>query len=46
MSDESQARETAEMQLLISVRDRLHLAEVLRMLKRSPAVMRVWRIKP
>ncbi len=46
MSDESQARETAEMQLLISVRDRLHVAEVLRMLKRSPAVMRVWRIKP
>ncbi len=46
MSDESQARETAEMQLLISVRDRLHLAEVLRMLKRSPAVLRVWRIKP
>ncbi|HLO95047.1 MAG TPA: bifunctional (p)ppGpp synthetase/guanosine-3',5'-bis(diphosphate) 3'-pyrophosphohydrolase [Burkholderiaceae bacterium] len=46
MSDESQARETAEMQLLISVRDRLHVAEVLRMLKRSPAVLRVWRIKP
>ena len=46
MSDESQARETAEMQLLISVRDRLHLAEVLRMLKRSPAVLRVWRTKP
>ena len=46
MSDESQARETAEMQLLISVRDRQHVAEVLRMLKRSPAVLRVWRIKP
>ncbi|MBB4843740.1 GTP pyrophosphokinase/guanosine-3',5'-bis(diphosphate) 3'-pyrophosphohydrolase [Paucibacter oligotrophus] len=46
MSDESQQRETAEMNLLLSVRDRLHLAEVLRTLKRSPAVLRVWRVKP
>ncbi|WIT11721.1 bifunctional (p)ppGpp synthetase/guanosine-3',5'-bis(diphosphate) 3'-pyrophosphohydrolase [Paucibacter sediminis] len=46
MTDEAQARETAEMQLLLSVRDRLHLADVLRTLKRSPAVLRAWRIKP
>ena len=46
MSDEAQQRETAEMQLLLSVRDRLHLADVLRTIKRSPAVLRVWRIKP
>ncbi|MFN5047867.1 RelA/SpoT family protein [Roseateles sp.] len=46
MSDESQQRETAEMSLLLSVRDRLHLADVLRTLKRSPAVLRAWRIKP
>ncbi|MBY0236328.1 MAG: guanosine-3',5'-bis(diphosphate) 3'-pyrophosphohydrolase, partial [Burkholderiaceae bacterium] len=46
MSDESQHRETAEMSLLLSVRDRLHLADVLRTLKRSPAVLRVWRVKP
>ncbi|MDC6168019.1 RelA/SpoT family protein [Paucibacter sp. XJ19-41] len=46
MSDESQARETAEMSLLLSVRDRLHLADVLRTLKRSPSVLRAWRIKP
>ncbi|WP_310387941.1 bifunctional (p)ppGpp synthetase/guanosine-3',5'-bis(diphosphate) 3'-pyrophosphohydrolase [Roseateles sp.] len=46
MSDESQQRETAEMNLLLSVRDRLHLADVLRTLKRSPAVLRVWRVKP
>ncbi|MDC8787053.1 RelA/SpoT family protein [Roseateles koreensis] len=46
MSDESQHRETAEMNLLLSVRDRLHLADVLRTLKRSPAVLRVWRVKP
>ncbi len=46
MSDESQQRETAEMSLLLSVRDRLHLADVLRTLKRSPSVLRAWRIKP
>jgi len=28
------------------VRDRLHLAEVMRMLKRSAAVLRVARVKP
>ncbi|HEX2012357.1 MAG TPA: ACT domain-containing protein, partial [Roseateles sp.] len=46
MSEESQQRETAEMNLLLSVRDRLHLADVLRTLKRSPSVLRVWRVKP
>ena len=40
------AAETAELQLLLSVRDRLHLAEVMRTLKRSPAVLRVARVKP
>jgi GTP pyrophosphokinase/guanosine-3',5'-bis(diphosphate) 3'-pyrophosphohydrolase len=40
------AAETTELQLQISVRDRLHLAEVMRVLKRSPAVLRVSRIKP
>ncbi|MBT9596015.1 MAG: bifunctional (p)ppGpp synthetase/guanosine-3',5'-bis(diphosphate) 3'-pyrophosphohydrolase [Vitreoscilla sp.] len=38
--------ETAEMKLLVSVRDRLHLAEVLRTLKRTPAVLRVQRVRP
>ena len=38
--------ETTELQLLLSVRDRLHLAEVMRTLKRSPAVLRVARVKP
>ena len=46
MSDEMQQRETAEMNLILSVRDRLHLADVLRTLKRSPAVLRAWRVKP
>ena len=40
------AAETTELQLQISVRDRLHLAEVMRTLKRSPAVLRVSRLKP
>jgi GTP pyrophosphokinase/guanosine-3',5'-bis(diphosphate) 3'-pyrophosphohydrolase len=38
--------ETAELTLLLSVRDRLHLAEVMRTLKRSPPVLRVARVKP
>ncbi|MBV8035891.1 bifunctional (p)ppGpp synthetase/guanosine-3',5'-bis(diphosphate) 3'-pyrophosphohydrolase [Roseateles sp.] len=46
MSDEAQLRETAEMTLLIAVRDRLHLADVLRVLRRTPPVQRVWRVKP
>ena len=40
------ASETTELTLLLSVRDRLHLAEVMRTLKRSPAVLRVARVKP
>ena len=32
--------------LLLAVRDRQHLADVLRTLKRSATVLRVWRIKP
>jgi guanosine-3',5'-bis(diphosphate) 3'-pyrophosphohydrolase len=38
--------ETADMKLLVSVRDRLHLAEVLRTLKRTPAVLKVHRVRP
>jgi GTP pyrophosphokinase/guanosine-3',5'-bis(diphosphate) 3'-pyrophosphohydrolase len=45
MGDEP-ALESTELRLLVSVRDRLHLAEVMRMLKRSPAVQRVSRVKP
>jgi guanosine-3',5'-bis(diphosphate) 3'-pyrophosphohydrolase len=45
MGDE-RAAETTELKLLVSVRDRLHLADVLRTLKRSSAVMRAARIKP
>jgi len=40
------AAESTELQLLLSVRDRLHLAEVMRTLKRSPAVLRVSRVRP
>jgi guanosine-3',5'-bis(diphosphate) 3'-pyrophosphohydrolase len=45
MSDERQS-ETADLQLLVSVRDRLHLADVLRTLKRVPDVLRVFRARP
>jgi GTP pyrophosphokinase/guanosine-3',5'-bis(diphosphate) 3'-pyrophosphohydrolase len=39
------AAESTELRLLLSVRDRQHLADVLRALKRSPSVLRVARIK-
>ena len=40
------AATTAELKLVLSVRDRLQLADVIRTLKRSSAVLRVARIKP
>jgi (p)ppGpp synthase/HD superfamily hydrolase len=40
------ASEATALRLLLSVRDRLHLADVMRTLKRSPAVLRVARVKP
>ncbi|MDQ6638415.1 MAG: bifunctional (p)ppGpp synthetase/guanosine-3',5'-bis(diphosphate) 3'-pyrophosphohydrolase, partial [Pseudomonadota bacterium] len=40
------ASETTELKLILSVRDRLHLAEVMRTLKRSTTVLRVTRVKP
>lgn len=45
MGDQA-AAETAELKLLLAVRDRLHLADVIRTLKRSAAVLRISRIKP
>ncbi|MBX3604723.1 MAG: bifunctional (p)ppGpp synthetase/guanosine-3',5'-bis(diphosphate) 3'-pyrophosphohydrolase [Piscinibacter sp.] len=45
MGDE-RAATTSELKLLLSVRDRLHLAEVMRTLKRTNAVLRVARVKP
>jgi guanosine-3',5'-bis(diphosphate) 3'-pyrophosphohydrolase len=38
--------ESTELKILVSVRDRLHLADVMRTLKRAQPVMRVSRIKP
>jgi guanosine-3',5'-bis(diphosphate) 3'-pyrophosphohydrolase len=43
---EDRAAETTELRLLITVRDRLHLADALRTIRRSPSVLRVWRVKP
>jgi GTP pyrophosphokinase/guanosine-3',5'-bis(diphosphate) 3'-pyrophosphohydrolase len=40
------AAESTELRLLVSVRDRLHLADVLRTLKRAAVVMRAARVKP
>jgi GTP diphosphokinase / guanosine-3',5'-bis(diphosphate) 3'-diphosphatase len=44
--DEEVAAETTELRLLISVRDRQHLADVMRTLRRAPAVLKVLRLKP
>jgi guanosine-3',5'-bis(diphosphate) 3'-pyrophosphohydrolase len=44
--DDEPAADTTELRLLISVRDRLHLADVMRTLRRAPAVLKVVRIKP
>jgi len=38
--------ESAELRLLVSVRDRAHLADVMRGLRRAPPVMKVSRVKP
>jgi guanosine-3',5'-bis(diphosphate) 3'-pyrophosphohydrolase len=40
------ASATTELTLLLAVRERLHLADVVRALKRAPTVLRVARIKP
>ncbi|NUP85790.1 MAG: bifunctional (p)ppGpp synthetase/guanosine-3',5'-bis(diphosphate) 3'-pyrophosphohydrolase [Burkholderiaceae bacterium] len=44
--DNQPATDAAELRLTVSVRDRLHLADLLRTLKRSPPVMRAQRVKP
>ncbi|MCK6423571.1 MAG: bifunctional (p)ppGpp synthetase/guanosine-3',5'-bis(diphosphate) 3'-pyrophosphohydrolase [Burkholderiaceae bacterium] len=38
--------ETSELELLLAVRDRQHLADVLRAVRRCPAVVKVARVKP
>ncbi len=45
MGDQAVA-DTAELKLLLAVRDRLHLAEVIRALKRAASVLRISRTKP
>ncbi|HEY0819310.1 MAG TPA: ACT domain-containing protein, partial [Rhizobacter sp.] len=44
--DDEPAAETTELRLLISVRDRQHLADAMRTLRRAPAVLKVLRVKP
>jgi GTP pyrophosphokinase/guanosine-3',5'-bis(diphosphate) 3'-pyrophosphohydrolase len=43
---EAAASETAELRLMLAVRDRQHLADVLRTLRRARVVLRVGRFKP
>jgi GTP pyrophosphokinase/guanosine-3',5'-bis(diphosphate) 3'-pyrophosphohydrolase len=43
---ENRADEVTPLKLILSLRDRQHLADVLRRLRRSPAVIRVSRVKP
>ena len=43
---DARAEDTADLRLLIAVRDRLHLSEVLRALRRAEAVLKVTRVKP
>ncbi|HOM12877.1 MAG TPA: bifunctional (p)ppGpp synthetase/guanosine-3',5'-bis(diphosphate) 3'-pyrophosphohydrolase [Rubrivivax sp.] len=44
--DQEPASENVELRVLVSVRDRVHLADVLRALRRVPVVQRVWRHRP
>jgi guanosine-3',5'-bis(diphosphate) 3'-pyrophosphohydrolase len=44
--DNERDTDVAELRLQLTVRDRLHLADVLRTLKRSPPVLRAARVKP
>jgi GTP pyrophosphokinase/guanosine-3',5'-bis(diphosphate) 3'-pyrophosphohydrolase len=44
--DDQRDSQNAEVRLSVSVRDRLHLADVLRTVKRAPAVLKVARVKP
>jgi GTP diphosphokinase / guanosine-3',5'-bis(diphosphate) 3'-diphosphatase len=45
MGDEP-AAETTELKLVVAVRDRLHLADVLRTLKRATPVLKASRLRP
>jgi guanosine-3',5'-bis(diphosphate) 3'-pyrophosphohydrolase len=44
--DDKRSGETAEVRLTLAVRDRQHLADLLRTLKRAPPVLKVARVKP
>jgi guanosine-3',5'-bis(diphosphate) 3'-pyrophosphohydrolase len=44
--DEQRSTDTAELRLTLAVRDRQHLADLLRTLKRAPPVLKVARVKP
>jgi guanosine-3',5'-bis(diphosphate) 3'-pyrophosphohydrolase len=43
---EEKAQDAADLRLIIAVRDKTHLDAVLRILKRTPSVMKVQRVRP
>jgi GTP pyrophosphokinase len=44
--DDDHAQDSADLRFLVSVRDRQHLEAAMRILKRTPAVLRVQRVRP
>jgi GTP pyrophosphokinase len=43
---EEKAQDATDLRLIIAVRDRAHLESVMRVLKRTPAVLKVQRVRP
>jgi len=44
--DDERAHDAADLRFILSVRDRAHLEQAVRILKRTPAVLRVQRVRP
>ncbi len=44
--DDERAQDAADLRFILSVRDRAHLEQAVRILKRTPAVLRVQRVRP
>ncbi len=44
--DDERAQDAADLRFILSVRDRAHLEHAVRILKRTPAVLRVQRVQP
>ena len=44
--DEERAQDATDLRFLVAVRDKSHLEQVLRVLKRTPSVMKSVRVRP